>query len=212
MQTAEAWATGRPIFSRLPGANEGYTGNEVADWLTDYWDALLVSTKGTIDDLRDRQLNPTTCDPEYLDYLAPLCGFYGEYWDRNWAIEGKRALLAVAYSEIWINKGTKEVLEFVLNSLGVRSLVEVTGDFRVGLSEVGDRLGTLPWDYTIWLPPAYKDQPQETLARRVNYLFGVLWCEWRIGFDPERFIDYEVLATEDLEAIASEADELLQTN
>jgi Phage tail protein (Tail_P2_I) len=212
MQTSEAWATGRPIFSRLPGENEGYTGNAVADWLTDYWDALLLDTRATIIDLRDRQLDPLTCDPDYLDLLAPLCGFSGEYWDRNWSEEGKRALLAVAYTEIWINKGTKEVLEFVLNSLGVRALVEVSGDFRVDISEVGDRIGTLPWDYTIYLPPEYEDQPQETLTRRINYLFGVLWCEWRIAFDATRFIDYEILVSEDLEIITSEADEAIQTN
>lgn len=182
--TYEAWSTERPIFSRLP---EVYQDNEVADWLTIYWDELLASLKYKIDDL-PRQLSPLTCDDKWLDFLAPLCGFTGDYWDRDWKSSSKRLLLTNSYKFIWSNKGTRTVLSFVLNALDIDHTIWEGSKFVLGVSQLDiDSLGTAAWEYKILLPNYYQYKGYEwKLAEKINKLFGPLWCGseviYRTGF------------------------------
>lgn len=197
----EAWVVSqRPIFSRLP---QVYQDNPIADWLTDFWDELLVGVKAKYDDL-PRQLNPLTCDREYLDFLAPILGWTEEVWDKDWTVDSKRRLLANSYTLIWPEKGSQKVLTFILTALNVEHVIEITGSFRIGISEVGDEIGLIPWDYTIYLPDYYKNQPQESLTQKINRLFGPIWCDSRILFEEERFLTTKVIATETGEALATE--------
>lgn len=208
MSTAySAWVVSqRPIFSRLP---QVYQDNEIADWLTSFWDQLLVDVKAKYDDL-PRQLNPLTCDPEYLDFLAPILGWTSEVWDKDWPVNSKRQLLANSYTLIWPDKGSQRVLSFILTALEVDHDIEITGSFRLGISEVGDELGLIPWDYTIYLPDYYKNQPQEALTQKINSLFGPVWCDSRILFEEERFLTTKVIATESGQALATEDLKALQ--
>jgi phage tail P2-like protein len=184
--TYEAWSSGRPIFSRLP---EVYQDNQLSDWLTVYWDEMLASLKSKIDDL-PRQLSPLTCDENWLDYLAPLCGFTGEYWDRNWKASSKRLLLNNSYSFIWRNKGTRNVLSFVLNALEIDHIIWEGSKWVLGVSQVSiDILGTSAWEYKILLPNYYQYKGYEwKLAEKINRLYGPLWCgsevRYREGFVP----------------------------
>jgi Phage tail protein (Tail_P2_I) len=210
MNTFEAWATGRPIYSRLPGMQGAYNENPVADWLTDFWDQILIESKAKVDLISAKQLNPLDCDAEWLDYLAQLFGFTGEYWDVSWDVAGKRLLLSNAYQgvNIWGNKGSAAVLTFVLAALGVQNKVVVSGDFLVNISEVGDPIGENPWDYTIYLPERLRGKSEAQLAEKMNRLYGPCWCESRVMFDDSEFFttlflvgDGEILATEDDEVI-----------
>ncbi|MBD2256642.1 phage tail protein [Pseudanabaena sp. FACHB-2040] len=192
MDTYSAWAGGRPVLSRLPGINDSYTGNEVADWLTDYPDSLLVGTKAKIDDL-PRQLDPDNCDADWLDYLAPLCGWHGEYWDRAWPVTAKRTLLRNSYTLIWPSKGSQQVLSFVLTALGINHVIQQGQSFIIGVGQVGDPLGLVAWDYDIILPTSYYGRPEAKLTERINELFGPCWCSSEILYDDKYNILYEVL-------------------
>ncbi|MFN6460541.1 MAG: phage tail protein [Nostoc sp. DedVER02] len=181
MQTSESWATNKPIYSRLP---ECYQTNEVTEWLTDYFDELLVDTKAKIDDL-PRQLDPLLSDPEWLDFLAPLTGFTGDYWDKTWATETKRLLISNSFINIWANKGSKEVLSLVLNCFGIQHLITSRGNFILGTSTTGDPLGTSAWEYIIYLPTAYKYGNKFKLTQKLNSLYGPCWCSSEIIFNDD---------------------------
>jgi hypothetical protein len=214
MSIAEAWASSRPVFVRLPGTNGGYTENPIADWLTQYWDELLVGTLGKLRDIPARQLNPLTADEDWLDFLAPLTGWDSKYWDKNYPIAGKRQLLANSFvgASIWKNKGSADVLSFVLAQAGIQNRVMVRGDFLVGISEVGDPIGTLEWEYAILLPTAYESTDKERAARRINKLFGPAWCEAFWVYDDAPFIITELLADDEGRAIADENDSILDVS
>lgn len=182
--TYSAWISGRPIYSRLP---ECYKEGEIADWLTAYWDDILIETKAKVYDL-PRQLNPLTCDSNWLDFLAPLCGFTGEYWDKDWDVTAKRKLLDYSYLSIWANKGSKETLDLVLNCFDINHVILSEGDFVLGASKIGQQpLGTTPWEYTIYLPSSYLGLYKADLTRKLNRLFGPCWCESQIIFDNQYF-------------------------
>lgn len=182
-QTQTAWNSGKPISSRLP---EVYQENEVAEYLTQFWDELLVGTKLKIDDL-SRQLNPLECDENWLDFLAPLCGFTEVYWDKTWGAGAKRLLLHNSYSTIWPNKGSKEVLSLVLTCFNIQHLITSRGDFIIGSSSVGDALGTSAWEYIIYLPTIYRNKTQQKLTEKLNILYGPCWCSTEIIFNNSVF-------------------------
>lgn len=182
--TYEAWVIEQaPIFSRLP---EVYRDNPVTQYLITFWDELLAATKDNIDDL-PRQLNPLTCDENWLDFLAPLCSFTGIYWDKEWNPLYKRRLLANSYKYIWSNKGSKDTLSRILTYFNIKHLIVPAGSFIFGESTVGSPLGLGAWEYTIYLPTAYQNRPQFKLTEKLNRLFGPLWCESHIILDDKYF-------------------------
>lgn len=182
---AERWATGRPIYSLLPGVNEPYQ-TEVADWLTAFSDAVLTRSKfGTVDD-GARQVDPLKCDARWLDLLAPLCGWYG-YWDKSWPEASKRQLLANSYTKIWPYHGTTSALSFVLTVLGVSHVITQGESFIIGRNKIGDEIGDVAWQYDVTLPTSLYNSPQEILARRINKFFGPLWCKSEILFSDDYF-------------------------
>lgn len=181
--TAEAWETGRPIYSRLPGINGGYTDNAPADWLTDFWDGLLVALKGKIDDL-PRQLNPDTCDPDWLDFLAPLCGFTGEYWDKAWSEDRKRSLLRNSYTLIWSNKGSEAVLSFLLDTFDINHEIWLGDSFLLGVTELPGTLGSPEWQYYILLPLQYlRESVEFRLVEKLNRLYGPVFADSTVAYD-----------------------------
>lgn len=179
MQTITSWATGRPIYSRLPDC---YKENPVADWLTAYFDDLLIETKAKVDDL-PRQLNPLECDVKWLDFLAPLCGFTGEYWEQSYPVSAKRLLLDNAYKIIWVNKGSRTALSTVLTCFGIQHLITNRGDFILGSSKTGDPLGTTAWEYQIFLPTIYRGTSTVQLVEKLDKLYSPLWCDREIIFN-----------------------------
>lgn len=192
MSTFDAWRDGRPVFNRLPGVNGGYSDNEVADWLTRYWDELLTTLSLGVDDV-PRQIDPLTCDVFWLDFLAIPTGWVGLYWDTTWPESAKRLLLAASLDFIWPRKGTREVLSFVLNALAIEHVIQEGESFLIGRNEVGDALGEVAWDYTIVLPTRYQNTPVEREARRIDSLFGPLWCSKRLVFSDDLFRTLEVV-------------------
>lgn len=196
MDTAIAWGLGLPIYWRLPGINEGYRKDEdpnvirddpeedpVAKWLTAFWDALLVAKKGQLDDIRDRQVDPLLCDPEWLDLLAVMAGFTGEYWDKAWPIPVKRQLIANAFTLIWSNKGSEEVLRFLLDAFGLVYDIWQGDQFLAGLDAAGSEVGTPQWRFVIRVGLEYlRNSPQFKLAEKLNRLYSPLFTDNRVAF------------------------------
>ena len=210
----EAWISDRPIFNRLPGVNGAYSENAIADYLTGYWDELLVSTRETVEEIEERQLDPLLCDPQWLDFLAPLLGWDAKYWDKNYPIAGKRQLLNNSYQglSIWENKGTRDVLSFVLTQVGVMNRVIIPGDFLINISHVGDLIGTREWEYTIILPVGYAGQDKEKLTRKIRSLFAPAWCDWDFIFNDDPFIVSTVMIDGTGKTIATETNKAIEVS
>lgn len=201
LSTYERWIRSRPVLDSLPGLNEGYSGNVVADWLTAAPDELLTGLKAKLDGL-DRQFSPLDCDESWLDYLSALCGFHGPYWDRAWPISSKRRLLASSFNLIWPNYGTSKTLSFVLTALGVSHSIREGQSFVIGRNKVGDPLGAIAWDYVIILPSSSFNSASAKLAEKINRLYGPIWCTSQIIFDDTFFATPEYLAASSTELFA----------
>ena len=182
----------KPASGLLPGINGGYTDNPVSQWLMAPPDNLLVEIRDTIDDF-PRQLNPLLCDEDMLDYISTMFGFTDSYWDRTWPVAAKRKLLSQAFILIWPQKGTSLVLSFVLDAFDIKHIIQEGQSFIVGRNVVGDPIGAIAWDYKIILPYKYYATSIETLARRIDYLFGPCWCSRELVFSTEFFNTYQVL-------------------
>lgn len=181
--TYERWKAGRPVHESLP---EVYHENPIADWLTDYPDQVLQGLKVMATEVAPLQVNPDTCEPEWLDLLSSLCGWYG-YWDVSWPEASKRRLIKESYTTVWPNYGTAETLSFVLTALGVTHLIQQGESFIIGRNVVGDPLGAIAWTYDIILPTALFDTKEYNLTVRINELFGPCFCKSRILFNDEYF-------------------------
>lgn len=111
-----SWRLGRPIFGRLPAVyRNDNDGENPSNWLTRYWDEMLVEIKRRAENFYELYLNPATAPEEWLDgMVAPMCGFTEEYYDPTWDLPIKRALCLNAYSYIWENRGAGHVLDWML--------------------------------------------------------------------------------------------------
>lgn len=197
-----AWEEGKPIYKRLPGDNEGYQRDQewegyepeldVAYWLTKPWDDLLIETKQKIDDFYTNYLNPATAQPEYLDWLAQLCGFSGNYWDSQWPIAVKRSLLSNSYNFIWPNKGTRELFEWLFGVFVLEASVLVIGDFLFDVTLLDAPIGGGNLKYYIVTKLVYlRTSPEWALLEKLNELFGPVFCESRVIYE-QFYFDFSV--------------------
>ncbi|QVQ57078.1 tail protein [Anabaena phage Elbi] len=185
--TFKAWNIDkRPIYSRMPKEQVGTSYNDyiATDWLLSYWDKVFIECYDKLEDL-PRQFNPLECDEEYLDFLAPLCGWSEPYWSGDYPPESKRQLLANSYSLIWKDKGSLTVLSFVLNALFINHIIFIPGSFILGYSQLGvDELGASGWEFEILLPVTYAQNGYEfRLTRKIASLFSPLWCKYQVRYD-----------------------------
>lgn len=191
-----SWATGQPIYGRLPGENEAYQkdrtfesyniADDIAYWLVAYWDELLLETKATAEDFHTDYLDPETARADALDWLAQFAGYTGNYWDSEWPESAKRALIANAYSQVWPMKGTRELLEWLLSSavFNLEARVFILGDFLAGISQAGDVLGSDPFTFFILVDLDYLRVSSEwRLIEQLRQLFTPIYCESRVCFE-----------------------------
>jgi hypothetical protein len=190
------WDTDRPIYDRLPGENEGYRKDEdwdgydaeidppIARWLTAPWDSLSVELKGKIEALYTTHFNPETADAENLDWLAQLAGFTGEYWSSDWDESVKRQLILYGLDFIWESKGSRELLEWLIELFGLQSRVYFLGEFLAGITLLPATLGGNGFSYYLLVSLAYlRTSPEWAMLERLNRLFGAVYCESRVCYD-----------------------------
>lgn len=96
-------------------------------------------------------------------------------------------MISNSYTNIWSNKGSKEVLSLVLDCFNIQHLITARGAFILGTSTTGDSLGTSAWEYIIYLPNIYKYGTQFKLTQKLNALYGPCWCSSEIIFNDDYF-------------------------
>lgn len=196
MSSAEAWQKGQPITLRLPGENSAYRKDEewegydpeldppIARWLEDPWDKLLTDSKDKIDNFHTNYLNPETCYPEALDWLAQFCGFTGDYWSSSWDEAVKRQLLLRSYEFIWVNKGSKQLLEWLLEVFGLQARIYLLGQLLAGITPLPATLGGDPFRYWLLVRLRYlRTSPEWKLIEKLNRLFGPVYAESRVCYE-----------------------------
>ncbi|MBW4670426.1 MAG: phage tail protein [Cyanomargarita calcarea GSE-NOS-MK-12-04C] len=150
----------------------------VADWLTAPIDELLISILQATQNFYRDYLDPVTAAPDNLDWLAQLCGFTGEHWETSWTEAQKRALIANAFIFIWESKGTRAVLEFLLETFDIQGKIYLLGEFLAGRNKAGEALGGEALEYFLLLPLAYlRTSYQWRLASKFNRLYGPVYVK-----------------------------------
>lgn len=143
------WEGGRPVFGRLPV--KGYQDNLPTDWITRWVDEILIEKKAQLEAFYTL-LTAETSPVDYLDYLAFLVGYSGDYWVNTWSSEVKRLLIAQS-NELWSYKGTFKAVIAVLD-IHLPAFSCIDGDGSV-LTD-GDGISLLQGDYTIWTDEALR--------------------------------------------------------
>ena len=99
----------RPVYSRLPGLAEAYRTDPAfsdleppAQWLTSGVDEFLSEKKDQIAAFYEDFLDPDTCTPLVLDWLAQHVGLTGELWDSSWENSIKVGMIKNAFG--WWDK------------------------------------------------------------------------------------------------------------
>lgn len=102
----------RPVYSRLPGIAEGYRSDPSfsdvetpAQWLVSGADEFLSKKKDSIASFYANYLDPDTCNPALLDWLAQHVGLFGELWNPLWNNQIKRALIKNSFG--WWDRNNK---------------------------------------------------------------------------------------------------------
>lgn len=193
-----AWDEGRPIFKRLP--QYGWQDNEVADWITEAYDQILIELKTAIENFPRDYIDPDTALSANLDWLAQLMGYTGEYWDSSWDDTIKRQLIKDAQQIVWRYKGSYFLLAYLLEIFELQHVqIKLQGQWTIGVSKVGDAIGGPLMVYSLVIGndsnPGYIRASQAwRLIERLNRLYMPCWCSpitlngnflhyhrWRVG-------------------------------
>ena len=127
-----SWQSQRPIYDRLPKQSETWVGNSVVDWLTSFWDELLIETKAAIDSPTDWL--SATPDPYFMDWIGTvLCGF-GEIWHPLYPTEIKQRLI-----EQWITiseyRGSERSLTTLVKAIDPGARTQRFGPALAGIAQ-----------------------------------------------------------------------------
>ena len=111
----------RPVYSRLPGIAEAYRSDpafseveSVAQWLTSGADEFLSKKKDSVEAFYADYLDPDTCSPALLDWLAQHVGLFGDLWNFQWDNRIKRVMIKNSFG--WWDR--EEKLDGVLTPKG----------------------------------------------------------------------------------------------
>lgn len=141
----------RPLIDSLPGI---YQEDELARGLSHAFDDGLAPILSTIDNL-DAYLDPALTPDDFLDWLA---GWVGILPDETWAIERRRAIVALA-AQLYRKRGTPAGLAMHVRLLTAGD-VEVTDSGgavwskKPGAAAPGDG----SYSVTVTVKPAKKGQ------------------------------------------------------
>lgn len=112
---SEPWDKGKPVTLRLP--KDGYQNNPDVVALLSQPDGFLTETKALLETLY-LKLNGTDTPAAWLDYVAWLLGWSGDYWDTLWSDEVKVALILISNS-VWEHLGQVGLLAQILDIHGI---------------------------------------------------------------------------------------------
>lgn len=197
MAILNRWEEGRPIYYLLPGENEGFlkdpefndpeTDPPIAEWLTRFWDELLLEQRAIAERFYQDYLDPATCLPEALTgWLAQHFGYTGAYWDDSWSVEAKRALLSNAYQgvRVWESKGTETLFYWLLDVFELEAQIYRTGSFLVGVSTLPAEIGGEPYRFYVTTGLQYLRTSLEwARLEQLRRLFTPAYCESLVCYE-----------------------------
>ena len=180
------WLQNIPVTGKLPGYFERYSNNIVAKAALAIYDDIFSKLKNDIE-IVEKYLDCEVEPPEkWMDFILNISGFVDEYFNVNYPVSFKISLIKRA-NWIWKNKGTIEVLEYILNSYGIQCEVENTSSFIIGLSKVGDRIDIFPYNFSVFYNPDTVDENLKNQGRELIKLYGPLVCNYEFIADRSRF-------------------------
>jgi phage tail-like protein len=143
------YATPWPLLQTLPAL---YQEDDLAARLTSVFDDLLAPALGTIDNFT-AYLDPATTPADFLDWLA---GWVGVLLDETWAIERRRAFVAVA-ADLYRSRGTSAGLTMQVRMFtGGDVEIEESGGAAWSPTSGGEVPGTPDFHLTVRVKPAGK--------------------------------------------------------
>lgn len=134
----------RPVFDRLPV--KGYQDNVIVDAVTSYYDERLVASGMLVQELH-LKLNPDTCPPEFLDWLAFMVGMVQPYYSNQWTTAVKRMAVRSA-NDIFKLRGTLPGIRKALDIHAFDYTIYTSNDLKLAFtfgtstSVFGKRSGT----------------------------------------------------------------------
>lgn len=136
-----SWSTGRPIYGRLPVESGNWQGSPVVDWLTSFWDELLVQHKANLDNPTDWLGEPDQINEYFIDWVAiGLCG-YGSFWDTRLTLDQKRRVIS-AYGQSRFRQsrsGLDALVDAIIPGSRIQNTRPARADFAIaGISSVAD--------------------------------------------------------------------------
>lgn len=171
-------AIGRPVYGRLPGISGSYNtdeGDTAAKWLTAGADSELSGSKNLIDMFYRVFLDPATCYPLNLDWIAQHMGFIGGLWNLEWSASTKRRLIDNAH----VNRLSESGLWTTDPTLDTIRRIDLSKIERVSVS--GQGVVTLAYRYS---NKVYDEETNLTsLSTHNNLTIDV--SRWR-GILPDR--------------------------
>jgi hypothetical protein len=175
-----SWQQLRPIFRRLPV--NGYQDNAIADILTQFADEFLIQAKGRLQDM-ERQVDPLQCDASWIDLLAVMAGFVGEYYDPTWPESIRRQLVANAFTLIWPYLGTQRVLDYLLTLFAIEYQWRFRGSFYLNITPMPGVMGTPIPQYFIVVPYRYARNSYEfQLTEKLRRLYAPAHAQGRVCY------------------------------
>lgn len=148
----------RPIYNRLPGISESYykdpssEEDPIAKWIISGSDEFLSRTKELIASFYYNYLDPNTCNPLHLDWLAQHIGLFGDLWDTTWENKIKVAMIQNAYG--WWDR---------------TSSISISGGENVPTSK-GDALSKFPFTSDIWTSIEEEDNSRSISLMEIETL------------------------------------------
>jgi phage tail P2-like protein len=126
--TQKAWDNRTPVLGQLP--EYGYQDNPVAAALCAYVDETLSGWADLLQGMPSA-LDPASCSPDLLDYIAFLFGMSTEpYWDVKWSETTKREILLIQ-GFLRKYKGTLKVIRTLLDVHNIVHDVYVDGQLTM---------------------------------------------------------------------------------
>lgn len=180
----------RPVFERLPVRN--YQDNPVVDSLLSYFDEKLVSTGTQAQDLY-LKLNPVTCPPEYLDWLAFMVGMIPPQYDYKWTDSVKRLAVAKA-NDIFMMRGTADGIKKALDIHGFEYYLYTSDDIKLPFTfnGISNKFGKKNSTAYILMPIKYPRNGYEYReANRVVDNYSAMMTPLRTCYD-KFYLDFSV--------------------
>lgn len=132
--------------------------------------------------------DPDLCDPEWLDFLAYLNGWGGDYWDGSWEPTIKRALIKNS-DWVWRNQTTPAILPYLFGVFGLQATLKRSRGWILGPTPTGTKFPqTLSGDWKnvkIQVPANYKPSTREyQLVKQITETWKPAWVEFLIEILP----------------------------